>query len=252
MDPWSGFLRAVFRGGVLVFFALVFLVHSRLGSRTRRRLCDLVARYSRLALRVLGIRLRVENPQATVRPTLIVCNHLSYVDIFVLSAVCRPAFVATADLLDIPFVGTVLGGSGTFFIERRADSNLPAVVDTLAGFLREGWPIVVFPEAGASDGSGVLPFKPAPFEAALRAEADVLALCLRYTAINGGPLTRRERDFVFWYGDMTFWDHLARFLTIRELTVEVECLSLRRQDLPRKLAAERARSAIAAAYRPPA
>ena len=50
---------------------------------------------------------------------LIVANHISWLDIFVLNAVQPSRFVAKAELARWPLVGRLIAGVGTLFIERE-------------------------------------------------------------------------------------------------------------------------------------
>ena len=57
----------------------------------------------RFALRVLGVRLNVTSPAPN--RGLLVCNHLSYLDMIVLSSVALCVFVAKRDVADWPLFG---------------------------------------------------------------------------------------------------------------------------------------------------
>ncbi len=261
MDSFSGTLRALFRFAVLFFLAGLFVGDSlriawlvREKARRRRRLCALNACYARVALRVMGLRLRVLHPErlAASSGTLIVANHLSYLDILALAVACPGVFVATADLLEIPIVGPVCRSGGALFVARKVGDRLVPEIEQMSVFLAEGWPLIVFPEACASDGEGVRGFKPAPFEAARRAGAEVLAVCLRYPEVHGRRTDRRTRDRVFWYGAMTFYDHFLRLLSIPDAVIEVEAVSRRNaRGISRKTLAGTTRDEIASVYGAP-
>ena len=55
----------------------------------------------------------------TSRPTLFVCNHVSYLDIEVLGGLVPGSFVAKAEVATWPFFSTLAKAQRTIFIERR-------------------------------------------------------------------------------------------------------------------------------------
>ena len=70
--------------------------------------------------------------------------------------------------------------------------------------------MTLFPEGASCDGSAVKPFHSAFIEAAMRAEVPVLPICLQYRRINGAPLTKENKDFIFIYGEMPFLPHIGK------------------------------------------
>ena len=135
-----------------------------LGSRGASRLPLL---YHRLCCRIFGIELVVEGEVATARPTLFVANHISYLDIEVLSAVVETSFVAKREIAGWPFFGWLARLQRTVFVDRRA-RGVEGERDELARHLKERRNIVLFAEGTSSDGNRLLPFKSALFSVAER------------------------------------------------------------------------------------
>jgi len=115
-------------------------------------------------------------------PMIIVSNHASVIDGFVLSAVLNaPSFLAKASLRDLPIYGTILKGIGVEFVERSSPQSR---ADAVAALVRRATdrsrpPIVVFPEGTTN--SGALPFRP------FRAGAFRAGVPVRPVAIDYGP-----------------------------------------------------------------
>ncbi len=97
--------------------------------------------------------------------------------------------------------------------------------------LREGVPVLLFPEGTSSDGSSVLPFRPPLFDPAIRAGACVTAAAIRYHADDVAE------DEVTYWGDMVFLPHAFRTLCLEGLTAEITFGSSCRFD-NRKTAAQ--------------
>jgi len=207
------------------------------------------SRYSRLAARVLGMRLTSEG-QRERRPggggVLLVANHLSWIDPMLMAAHRPAVFVTSVETSEDGFLGRVCALSGCVFMERRKRDGLRDECAHLARLLAGG-DVVVFPEATSSNGSRLLPFRPACFASALTSGAPVQPAAIYYASIDGQPAVGRRRDRVCWYGDMTFLPHLARLMTIGRIAVEIAFLPPVTADGGcRKTLAVRAHGAIAA------
>jgi lyso-ornithine lipid O-acyltransferase len=76
--------------------------------------------YHRIVCAILGIRVRVHGKLSEVTPTLLVCNHVSYLDIEVLGGLVPGSFVAKAEVATWPFFSTLAKAQRTIFIERSS------------------------------------------------------------------------------------------------------------------------------------
>jgi lyso-ornithine lipid O-acyltransferase len=211
-----------------------------LGLRWARRLPHV---YHRLCCRIFGIELVVEGDIAPARPTLFVANHISYLDIEVMSAAVETSFVAKREIARWPLFGWLARLQQTVFIERRA-RGIEGERDELSRRLEEGANVVLFPEGTSSDGNRLLPFKSALFSVAERsvdgAPLVVQPVTIAYTRLDGMPLGRPIRPFIAWYGDMDLAPHLWFALGLGRITAAV------RFHPPVTLAAFGSRKALAA------
>ena len=93
------------------------------------------------------------------RTGLLVCNHLSYLDIIALSALRSCLFVAKSEVGRWPLFGWLAQAAGTLFVERRQKTDCARVVRQIAQTLDDDLLVVLFPEGTSSDGGSVVPFK---------------------------------------------------------------------------------------------
>ncbi|CAG6397730.1 1-acyl-sn-glycerol-3-phosphate acyltransferase [Streptomyces cocklensis] len=147
--------------------------------------------------------------------TLVVANHISWLDVLALLAVQPATLLAKREVGRWPLVGTLVRRAGTRFIDRDGLRGLPATVRELAALLRSGESVVVFPEGTTWCSAPGGPFRRATFQAALDAGAPVRPVTLAYTR-NGAPTTLPA-----YVGEGTFAGSLRRVATARGLTVHV-------------------------------
>lgn len=182
--------------------------------------------FSRLGLRLLGIRVSIAGNPVENLPTtsLILGNHLSYLDIMILAAHFPTLFITSMEVKHTPFLGLLADMGGSLFIERRSRDNISAEIGTIAAALKSGHTVTLYPEGTSSDGRTVLPFKRSLIKAAIDASVPVQPLALTYTRINGRPFGDSNRDMVCWYGDMSFLPHFLRLFTVRSINVNLSFL----------------------------
>ncbi len=139
-----------------------------------------VQQWSQGMLDVLGLQLRIEGQLLRQGPLMLVCNHISWLDIAVLHAAVHCRFISKDDIRDWPMLGTLASGGGTLYISRASRRDALRVVHQMAQALQQGDVLAFFPEGTTGDGSTVLPFHANLLQAAITAEAPVQALGLRF------------------------------------------------------------------------
>lgn len=181
-------------------------------------------RYHRRNCRLLGFEVAQHGRRAEARPVLLAANHVSWIDIVVLSSLFPVSFVAKSEVGLWPFFGTLARLQRTVFVERKA-ARTAAYRDEIGRRLAEGGDLILFAEGTSSDGGRVLPFRTALFSVAEREVNGeplvVQPLTIAYTGVDGLPLTRRRRPQFAWYGDMELASHLWRALKARRVRVDV-------------------------------
>ena len=212
----SSTFLGIWRAFAVGFFSLVALAEisvtipfvarsERLHART-----GWLQRWSRFACRVVGIRVttRGSMPQSG----LLVCNHLSYLDVIVLSSIGPCVFVAKRDVAAWPLFGWLAHAAGTIFVDRERRLASADVVDLVREAIASGSLVVLFPEGTSSDGSTVLPFKSSLLESAVQLRCPVAAAAIEH-ALEDGSVA----DEVCYWGDMTLLPHLLNLFSKREI-----------------------------------
>jgi 1-acyl-sn-glycerol-3-phosphate acyltransferase len=153
----------------------------------------------------MGIRCRVEGQPPT--HGLVVANHLSYLDILILSASMPCFFIAKMEIEGWPFFGKAARSGGTIFLDRSSSTSANSVARQISERLKLQIPVLLFPEGTSSDGSQVLRFHSRLIDPATSAGAPITAAALRYV-IDGGI---EERELC-WFDDVPFLSHLLKAL----------------------------------------
>jgi len=184
--------------------------------------------YHRQVCRILGVRLNVDGAVVADMPVLLVCNHTSWLDIPVLSALAPVSFVAKREVGGWPFVSALARLQRSVFVDRTRRQAAGEATNAITQRLRQGDKIVLFPEGTSSDGNRVLPFKTSLFgavaggNAAAEHRAVVQTVAIVYTHIHGVPVTRADRPRIGWYGDMEMTSHAWGVLKSGAITATIK------------------------------
>ena len=196
------------------------LVMSRFGA------LDAAGRHQRIQwwaaglLRAVGARLHVSGVQAHAGATLIVANHISWLDIAAIHAAAPHArFVSKADVLHWPFLGWLIRNAGTLFIERERKRDAVRVVHAMAQALQDGDALAVFPEGTTGTGPHLLPFHANLLQAAIATGTPVQPLVLRFSDASQ-PFSQA----VVFIGETTLVQSIWRVVSARGLCAHVELL----------------------------
>jgi 1-acyl-sn-glycerol-3-phosphate acyltransferase len=228
-------LRVALRGMLALLLALLLpLLAVPLPRRRQARRV-----YCRLVLHCLGVRIRVTGgPIRNLRGVLVVSGHVSWLDIITIGAVLSGSFVARADMVTGPAVGIVARIMKVIPIERASLRQLPGVVDAVAGRLRAGHTVVVFPEGTTWCGLASGPFYPAMFQAAIDAGRPVQPLRLSYHHRDGSVSTAPA-----YIGDDTLLQSIRRLVTAPRTLARVHVESLQLPGTDRRDLASRCHTA---------
>ncbi len=162
----------------------MFIIRLRFGRLDADERMAEVEAWSRQLLAIVGMDLHIHGQPPRHGPLLVVSNHVSWVDIAVLHAVCPCRFVSKSDVQRWPLIGFLATAVGTLYVERTSRRDAMRVVHHMAEALRDGDMVAVFPEGTTSTGEGLLPFHANLLQAAIAAEAPVqpLAICFNDAA----------------------------------------------------------------------
>jgi len=136
--------------------------------------------WSRKMLACLGIAFECEG-EPVRRSSLLVANHVSWLDIMAVHAVVPGArFVSKADVKSWPLVSRLVDGAGTLYLERERKRDALRVVHAVAAALAAGEVVAIFPEGTTSTGHGLLPFHANLLQAAVATATPVQPVVLRF------------------------------------------------------------------------
>jgi 1-acyl-sn-glycerol-3-phosphate acyltransferase len=176
-----------------------------------------IQKWARTMLKRLGVELKVVGAPAPAGPMLLVANHISWLDILALHAVCPCRFVAKADVERWPLLGTLVTGGGTLYVKRESRRDAMRVVHRMAQALKDGDILAVFPEGTTGDGSSVLPFHSGLIQAAISADAPVQPVALQIVNGRSGRPSRAAS----YMGDESLAGSVWRTLRAGELCAVV-------------------------------
>jgi 1-acyl-sn-glycerol-3-phosphate acyltransferase len=211
----------------LLMVALVFPFRSH---ANRQRL---VRWWSRRVMKVCHVRVLVTGPSSesdsapiieqALRPggigAMLVMNHVSWLDIFIIHAM-RPAhFVAKAEIARWPILGYLTDRTGAVFIERGKRHAVREANHKVATMLAEGELVGMFPEGAVSDGNRLLPFHGNLIQPAIDTGAPVIVAGIRYRDADGGPTTA-----ALYVGEINMLQSIVRIVRQGPIVAEVQLI----------------------------
>jgi 1-acyl-sn-glycerol-3-phosphate acyltransferase len=185
-----------------------------------QRICRRVIRIFNLQIQVAG-----EIPSRG----LLVSNHVSYVDILVLSSLTPAIFVAKREVKSWPVMGLLAQMGGTLFIDRQRRTHVGEVNDDIETALADGALVIIFPEGTSSDGRTVLPFKSSLLEPAAQQKHPLAVGRLHYALENGD-----DDAAVGYWGDAVFFPHLLNLLSQKKVRAVVRFAAIKQHSTDRK------------------
>jgi 1-acyl-sn-glycerol-3-phosphate acyltransferase len=185
--------------------------------------------YHRILCALIGVRIREVGTRSAASPALILSNHVSWLDICVITALGPVVFVAKSEVAGWPVFGWLARLQRTIFINRQARHQTGAATREIAGRLLGGDAVVLFAEGTSSDGVRVLPFRSSLVGAVHHALGDgtqhthvtVQPMSLAYVSLSGLRMGRGLRERVAWYGDVELVPHLLSVLASGAVDVTV-------------------------------
>jgi 1-acyl-sn-glycerol-3-phosphate acyltransferase len=147
---------------------------------------------------------------------MIAANHVSWLDIFAVSAAWPTRFVAKSEIRDWPAAGWIAEHAGTLFIRRERRRDIAVMKEQLHDVLQQDDCVGIFPEGTTSDGDTLLKFHTSLFEPALANAAHVHPVAIRYEHADG----RLAREMAY-VGETSFMQSMASVMAQRGVVVRV-------------------------------
>lgn len=163
--------------------------------------------WSRKLLQFFGVQLRATPDALVPERVLLVCNHMSWLDAFVIGAAGGVRFISRDDVRDWPLIGGLVLGTGTLLLNRSSKRAAHQLNSEIADQLAAGERLAFFPEGTTTNGKTLLPFRSSLIEGAIQAEACVQPLALRYRTPCG-----KTSSAPIYADDATFLQSIWRIL----------------------------------------
>lgn len=142
--------------------------------------------YAFFGLPIIGIKTRAEGLEnfRTDEPCIVICNHQSNWDLFVVGSIVPPRTVSLGkkSLKFIPFFGQLYWLAGNVLIDRgNRQKALEAMRITKNALLKKNTNIWIFAEGTRNRGNNMLPFKKGAFVTAINAGVPIVPVaCSSY------------------------------------------------------------------------
>jgi 1-acyl-sn-glycerol-3-phosphate acyltransferase len=175
--------------------------------------------WSAKMLRILNVSTSVTGavPPPGERGSMIAANHISWLDIFLISSVRPTRFIAKSEIRDWPLAGWIADKAGTLFIRRDQWRDTARMNATVRAALEQGDCVGLFPEGITTEGDRLLKFHSSLFEPAVANQAHVHPVAIRYEHPDGTLC--REMSFI---GERSFMESVALIIGQQSVVARVK------------------------------
>lgn len=139
------------------------------------------------------------------RDVFFISNHVSWVDILSLAGASGTAFVAKAELGQVPIIGWLCRLNRTVFVSREDRGGVADQINLLREALADNWSVTVFPEGTTTDGQSLLPFKTSMMQVL---DPPPPAVLVQPVMLDYGPVA----EWIGWIGVEQGIDNAKRIL----------------------------------------
>ena len=240
-----GILRGIYRLLHLLAHIVkgLFLSYTRLHGTQSHDLSDaqheIIQNWLHRSAEIVGIDIQV-NGTPTPPPAFVVSNHISWIDILIISSVLPISFLSKAEIRDWPVIGTLAAKAGTLFIHRGSKNGAAEAIALMKTKLTAGQSVASFPEAKTTHGFEVHRFHPRLFAAAVDTGVLVQPVALRYPHEDG------SHPHVPYVDEANIIKHSFRIMCAKSTLAEVTiCEPILSENQMRDKLSQSARNAIA-------
>jgi 1-acyl-sn-glycerol-3-phosphate acyltransferase len=243
----AGGVRASLRAACFLVIVLVawseywMRVLPRSSGKRRLLQASWLHRWSVRICRLLAAEIEVRG--SPPRSGLVAANHLSYLDVFIFSAIAPCIFVAKKEIAEWPIFGRCTRYSGAILLDRERRAGVAPVAGEMRAALEEDLLVVLFPEGTSSKGEFILPFKPALFAPAVELALPVTGAAIAYE-LPGGSAS----DEICYWGGATLLPHMFNLLSKRRLRARVAYAASHPAATDRKVLAHELHATVSVLY----
>lgn len=226
-------IRAAFRLSLFFliifsyFFCAILKTITTLSSTKRRwRLIKNGHFFSKVMLKAFQIEIICREKIPEYEVSLLVGNHVGFIDIICLLALCPSVFITSLEMKKTSGLGLITDLAGCAYVDRKKRMNIQEELKDITNVLKEGFRVVLYAESVASNGEQVLPFKKTLLMSAGFSGQPIRPFVFNFRQINQRNIRYEDRDAVCWYGEETFISALWRSLKLESITCEIEFFPL--------------------------
>lgn len=225
------YLRAIVKLTLFLFILISYFIIAGLLYlstfnliKRRQRLIRNTQRYANFLSFVFKVKLYCKNPIKPDENSLIIGNHLGFIDLLCLQKIQPCVFITSLEMKYTPVLGQISQLAGCAYVNRLNRSHIKDELYDIVKVLKEGFRIVLYAEAQSSNGEQVLPFKKTLMMAAGYADRPIRPYVFNFTKVNGRPVEYKDRDHLCWYGDQNFFPAIFRTMQLKSIECEIEFL----------------------------
>ena len=244
---WRG--PALLLAALTAWFPLLILrpLLARRAPRAWRAVLQTVLRrWGRTSLAILGCRVTVRGKPPR-EPFLLISNHISYIDIFLISALAPGRFVSKAEISGWPVAGAMCRTVDIIFVDRHRRRDVTRVGEQIAEALAAGDPVILFPEGTSTPGNQIAPLRPSLLAPVAAQELPVHWVVIRYETPSGEPPAFLS---VAWWGNMGLTPHAPELLQLRRIDAEVTFGDEPVKNADRKVLGRQLQEGMESSFRP--
>lgn len=166
--------------GVMTAATLLHIAREPLRSR-------IIRAWSAKLLAILNVEARVHGqaPTLATQGVMLVSNHVSWMDVWLLQSVRPLRFISKADVRGWPIIGYLAQAGGTLFIQREKRHHTAAIVSQAEAVLARGDCLALFPEGTTTNGLRLRAFHPSLFQVAVNQGGAISLATIRYVFEDG-------------------------------------------------------------------
>ena len=193
VNTWSDSLKKCGRV-LVVLVSFLFQLSITLALAALAPICSssmrstLIAYSARRICKIFGVQVRVHflpSAAPTKTTSLVLSNHLLWIDHFVISHAFPERGVMFAEAANIPLVGFIYTRFGAIFVDNHRRMTVRKDMLAIGAALQQRDSIVLFPQARWSGNAEFLPFHTSLTEAAVRHGIAIQPVALRYQKPDG-------------------------------------------------------------------
>lgn len=188
-------LFALFMSGYVVTFGFIWM---KLFGFSKRLQHWVMQTWGKSILFVLEIKVnREEIPK--LKKYILMPNHRSYIDIFIIAALSPSAMVAKAEIKKWPFAHLGVKITNSILVDRSEMKSLLNTMQQIKASLDKGIPVTLFPEGTSYKGPLTKSFKNGSFKIAADNNIPVIPMAIHYRDVDDA-----------WVGNDTLLAHFFR------------------------------------------